>query len=58
MDRITLNMLQVIESRAVAANRMDEYLRQKIEMVRVVRDRGTKTRDGEGRASYALECEG
>ena len=46
MDRITLNMLQVIESKAVAANRMDEYLWQKIEMVR---DRETKTGDGEGR---------
>ena len=41
-------MLQVIESKAVAANRMDEYLRQKIEMVR---DRETKTREGERRAA-------
>ena len=28
MDRITLNMLQVIESKAVAANKMDEYLNE------------------------------
>ena len=30
MDRITLNMLNVIESKAVAANRLDDFLRQKI----------------------------
>ena len=48
MDRITLNMLSVIESKAVAPNRLDEFLRQKIEMVR---ERETKTRDGEGRAA-------
>ena len=39
-------MLSVIESKAVAQNRLAEFLRQKIEMVR---ERETKTRAGEGR---------
>ena len=41
-------MLSVIKSKAVAPNRLDEFLRQKIEMVT---QRETKTRAGEGRAA-------
>ena len=41
MDRITLNMLNVIESKAVAKERIDAFLREKIEMVTV---KETKTR--------------
>ena len=33
MDRITLNMLNVIESKAVAKERIHDFLRQRIEMV-------------------------
>ena len=43
MDRITLNMLNVIESKAVAANILDDFIRQKIEMVS---QRETKTNAG------------
>ena len=43
MDRITLNMLNVIESKAV-----DDFLRQKIKMVA---ERETKTRAGEARGA-------
>ena len=43
MDRITLNIFNVIESKTVATNRIDDFLRQKIEK--------TKTKAGEARGA-------
>ena len=48
MDRITINMLSIIESKAVSKERLDTFFREKIELVA---EKEAKTTGGEARVS-------